>query len=125
MIFAPELIIPNGVKDVSFYQRAFDAREMLRLTNEDESIHVIEFSIGGTIFHLHEVTDTHRFFPPAAHGGCTTCIGVFVEDVDEVMHRAIAAGAKEVNPAEDHDYGYRQGMVLDPFGHYWQIQKKI
>lgn len=25
---------------------------------------------------------------------------------------------------QDHEYGYRQGMFKDPFGHYWQIQKK-
>ena len=51
--------------------------------------------------------------------------GLFVDNVDEVMHKAIHAGAIEINPAKDHDYGYRQGMFKDPFGHYWQIQKKI
>ena len=57
--------------------------------------------------------------------GVTAVIGLFVPDVDEVMHKAIQVGAIEINPAEDHDYGYRQGMFKDPFGHYWQIQKKI
>jgi PhnB protein len=41
------------------------------------------------------------------------------------MQKAIEAGATEITPATDHDYGYRQGMFKDPFGHYWQIQKKI
>ena len=41
------------------------------------------------------------------------------------MQKAIQAGASEINAPEDHDYGYRQGMFKDPFGHYWQIQKKI
>ena len=123
--FAPELIIPNGTTDVSFYERAFDATVNLRLTNDDLSIHVIEFSIGGAIFHLHETTDATRFFPPTLHGGCTTCIGLFVEDVHQVMQKAIEAGATEADPVQDHEYGYRQGMIRDPFGHYWQIQKKI
>jgi PhnB protein len=45
--------------------------------------------------------------------------------VEEIMQKAIEAGASEINPTTDHDYGYRQGMFKDPFGHYWQIQKKI
>ncbi len=48
-----------------------------------------------------------------------------VLSLDEVMQQAIQAGATEINPATDYDYGYRQGMFKDPFGHYWQIQKKI
>jgi PhnB protein len=41
------------------------------------------------------------------------------------MARAIAAGAKEISPAQDYDYGYRQGEIKDPFGHHWLIEMKI
>ena len=27
--------------------------------------------------------------------------------------------------AKDYEYGYPQATIKDPFGHYWQIQKKI
>ncbi len=122
--FAPELYINNGVKDISFYKNAFGATQNLCFTNEDNSIHVAELSINGAIFHVHEVTSS-KFFTPDKHNGCTCCIGLFVEDVDQVMKQAIGAGATEISPVTDYDYGYRQGMVKDPFGHYWQIQKKI
>ena len=46
-------------------------------------------------------------------------------DVREVMQKAIQAGGIEIHPTTDYDYGYRQGMFQDPFGHLWQIQKKI
>ena len=46
-------------------------------------------------------------------------------NVDEVMSKAIKAGAIEISSAQDYEYGYRQGTIKDPFGHYWQIQKKI
>jgi PhnB protein len=62
---------------------------------------------------------------PDKNNGTTICIGLFVSDVDEVMNKAIEAGATEINPAQDYEYGYRQGTIKDPFGHYWQIQKKI
>lgn len=123
--FAPELYIENGVKDISFYKNAFGATEHFCFTNADDSIHVAELSIGGgAIFHLHEITSAH-FFSPYKNGGCTCCIGLFVPDVDTTMNRAIIAGAVEISPATDYEYGYRQGTIKDPFGHYWQIQKKI
>ena len=122
--FAPELYIPNGVSDISFYKNAFGAIENLCFTNDDGSIHVAEFSINGAIFHVHEITSS-KFFSPEKHNGCTCCVGLFVPDVDSVMHQAITAGGIEMSPAQDYEYGYRQGMIKDPFGHYWQIQKKV
>lgn len=123
--FAPELFINNGVTDVSFYEKAFGAIEQMRFSNDDGSIHVVEFSIGDAIFHIHEVTANASCFSPEKHKGTTIVIGLFVPDVDAVMQSAIAAGATVTNPAQDYDYGYRQGTIRDPFGHYWQIQKKI
>lgn len=123
--FAPQLLINNGVKDISFYMRAFGATENLCFRDDDGSIHVAELSINGTIFHLHEVTAKPYYFSPDKHNGVTTIIGLFVEDVDAVMNNAIKEGAVEINPAKDYEYGYRQGEIKDPFGHYWLIQKKI
>ena len=122
--FAPELYINNGVKDISFYKNAFGATENLCFTNDDGSVHVAELCINGAIFHLHEITSAN-FFSPDKNNGCTCCIGLFVPDVDTVMSQAITAGAIEISPAENYEYGYRQGTIKDPFGHYWQIQKKI
>jgi uncharacterized glyoxalase superfamily protein PhnB len=28
-------------------------------------------------------------------------------------------------PAQDYDYGYRQGVLQDPYGHQWLIQMNI
>ena len=123
--FAPELFINNGVKDISFYENAFRASEQLRFSNDDGSIHVVELSIDGAIFHVHEITAKGYYFSPDKNNGTTICIGLFVSDVDEVMSKAIKAGAILINPAQDYEYGYRQGTIKDPFGHYWQIQKKI
>ena len=123
--FAPELFINNGIKDISFYKKAFNATEQKRFSNEDGSIHVVELSIGGAIFHIHEITANQHFFSPDKNDGTTICIGLFVPNVDELMSKAIQAGAIEISPAQDYEYGYRQGQIKDPFGHYWQIQKRI
>jgi len=122
--FAPQLLINNGVKDISFYANAFGATEHFCLRNDDESVHVAELSIDGTIFHLHEVTKPH-FFSPEKHKGTTAIIGLFVSNVSAVMNKAIQAGAVEISPVKDYEYGYRQGEIEDPFGHHWLIEKKI
>ncbi len=120
--FAPELHIPKGTIEIDFYKR-FGAIESFCFRNDDGSIHVAELEIDGAIFHLHETMGDA--LEPVSAKGVTSVIGLFVPDVEEVMQKAIQAGATEINPTTDHDYGYRQGMFKDPFGHYWQIQKKI
>jgi PhnB protein len=123
--FAPQLYIKSGVRDIDFYSKAFGAVELRRWTNEDGSIHVAELSIDGALFQLHEETLKSGLFSPEKHGGTTAIIGLFVSDVHAFMNRAIAAGATVVSPVKDYDYGYRQGQLKDPFGHYWMIEMKI
>ena len=124
LFFAPQLLINNGIKDISFYAKAFGAIETLCFYNEDGSIHVAELAINGTIFHLHEITKPY-FFSPDKHNGTTCIIGLFVPDVPAVVDKAIKAGAKEIAAVKDYEYGYRQGEIEDPFGHHGLIKKKI
>jgi PhnB protein len=120
--FAPELHIPKGTFNIDFYIK-FGATEHFCFRNDDGSIHVAELEIKGAIFHVHETM--RDALEPISAKGVTSVIGLFVPNVEDVMQKAISAGATEINPVTDHDYGYRQGMFKDPFGHYWQIQKKI
>lgn len=123
--FAPQLFIPSGVTDISFYRKAFGAIEIQVWRNDDGSIHVAELSINETIFHLHEERPNKGQLEPKRVNGVTTLIGLFVEDVDTVMKTALDAGATLLSPAQDYDYGYRQGNIQDPFGHQWMIESVI
>ncbi|MFT3682340.1 MAG: VOC family protein [Ferruginibacter sp.] len=125
IFFAPQLTIPNGVKDISFYIKAFDAVELRRFMNDDGTYHVSELSIAGNIFHLHEEVKRSNQLCPGTVNSTTVLVGLFVPDVDAVIAKAIAAGAELISPAQDYDYGYRQGDIRDPFGHHWMIEKKI
>jgi PhnB protein len=123
--FAPQLVIPNGVTDISFYINAFGATELRRFSNDDGTIHVSELSINGALFHLHEQTLHSAAVSPDRHNATTVTIGLFVEDVHAVVQQAILSGARLLSPVQDYDYGYRQGEVVDPFGHQWLIEKAI
>ena len=121
--FVPQLIISHGIYDIGFYTNAFEAREIRRWSNDDGSIHVAELEINGAMFHLHE--EGTGIISPLSTGGTTVIIGLMVDDVHAVFNRAIAAGAAVRSPVKDYDYNYRQGELIDPFGHHWLIQRQI
>lgn len=123
--FAPVLAVANGTMDIDFYKNAFGANEHFRLNNDDGSLHVAEFDIDGAVFHLHELTEFNNAVTPAQAHGYTVTIGLFVDDVHTVFNQAIAAGATLKMPVTDFEYGYRQGELIDPFGHRWTIQCRI
>jgi PhnB protein len=125
VIFAPQIFIPSGIKDISFYLYAFGAVVDHLWQNDDGTIHVAELSINGTIFHLHEERPHKGQLAPEDAKGVTALVGLFVEDVDAVINNALKAGATLLNPARDYDYGYRQGEIRDPYGHQWLIEKKL
>jgi PhnB protein len=112
--FAPQLVIPHGVTDISFYIDGLGAKELRTFRNDDESVHVSELALNGRYGKS-----------PAALGGSTVSIGIFTGDVDGIMQRAEAAGATITSPAQDYDYDYRQGAFTDPFGHLWLIEKDL
>jgi len=124
-IFAPVLYLRNVAEAIDFYSRAFDAREIRRWTNDDGSVHVAEMQIGNALFHLHEETARAVRLSPETLGGTCVELGLFVEDPDAVMKKALEAGAAEINAMQDYEYGYRQGTLRDPFEHQWTIQKVI
>ncbi len=123
--FAPQLFIRNGVTNIDFYKNAFGAVELRRFMNDDGTYHVSELAIDGNLFHLHEEKPVAGQFTPEKINGTTTLIGLFVENVDATMSRAVKAGATILSPAQSYDYGYRQGEIKDPFGHHWLIEEKI
>jgi PhnB protein len=123
--FAPMLIHRDGIAAIEFYKKAFGAVEVVRYSNDDGSIHVAELSIGGAMFHIREESAEKQHFSPATIGGVTAQIELLVEDPHAMHSSAVAAGATEIHPVTDYDYNFRQGIVRDPFGHFWLIERKI
>ena len=62
---------------------------------------------------------------PQPDGSSPVVIYVYVEDVDEVIERAVAAGAKILLPVKDQFWGDRTGRIVDPAGHVWTVSTRI
>jgi len=58
-------------------------------------------------------------------GGSPISLMVYVEDVDALVARAVAAGAKLVRPVANQFYGDRTGGIDDPFGYHWYIATHV
>jgi PhnB protein len=50
---------------------------------------------------------------------------VYVENVDDVIARAVELGARLERPPADQFYGDRDGYIVDPFGHGWTIATHV
>jgi Uncharacterized protein conserved in bacteria len=123
---APMLLHNDGVSAIEFYKKAFGAMELGRWSNDDGSVHVAEMSIDGAVFHLREESTDFGQFSPATLGGITAIIELFVADPHAMIDRAVAAGAHILNPVRDYEEtGYRQGTIVDPYGHRWSVLRRI
>ncbi|MES1222259.1 MAG: VOC family protein [Bacteroidota bacterium] len=120
----PTLSVRNGVAAIEFYKNAFGAVELMRIASPDGLV-VAEMEIDGAKFFLADESPEHGNFSPLSVGGVTIRIALFVDDPDTVADRAVAAGATVVYPVADQHYGYRLGQFSDPFGHQWEIGKKL
>jgi PhnB protein len=119
----PMLSVRRGAQAVEFYQSAFGAIVLYRIDAPDGAV-VAQLSVGGAKFWVADESPEHRNFSPETLSGGTVRIVMVVDDPDAAFDRAVGAGAKVVNPVAE-QYGWHVGRVADPFGHHWEIGKKL
>lgn len=121
----PRLYV-RGVADAAeFYERAFGAADLGRVADPGGKVVSAEIKIGDSLVSLSEESPRWGNYSPQSLGGATTVITLNVEDADAVWDRAVSSGAQEIFPLEDQPYGYRQGRLEDPFGHFWIVSTRI
>lgn len=102
----------------TFLKTVFDAEEMSRTMNPDNGdIANLILKIGDTCIMLSQARG--QFL------GMSTCLYLYVNDVDAVHKKALEAGAKELFGAADMNYGDRQSGIQDPAGNYWWISERL
>jgi PhnB protein len=117
----PYLSIKGAAEAIEFYKTAFGAIEVMRMAQPDGRVGHAELTIGDAKLMLADEFPEMNFRSPHSFGGTPVHLHLFVEDVDAVVKRALAAGAKEVRPVQDQFYGDRLGTVADPYGHVWHV----
>jgi PhnB protein len=121
----PYLVIKDAAKAIDFYKEAFGASESMRLASPDNKIMHAEIKIGDSPIMLCDECPDWNALSPQTIGGTAVSIMLYITDVDSVVNRAVAAGARLLMPVADQFWGDRMGTVADPFGHKWSIATHI
>jgi len=121
----PYLIVKGAAKAIEFYKQAFGATERTRMAQPDGKIGHAEIQIGDSCVMLADEFPERNIHGPESLGGTPVMIHLYIEDVDKVAQRALAAGAKEIRAVQDQFYGDRSGLFADPFGHQWNIATHV
>jgi len=115
------LFVADQARAAAFYEAVLAAAPRLDVPG------MTEFELApGSVLGLMPVTGIRRLLPtlaprpeaPAAAGrGPTGELYLVVADPDALIGRAVAAGARLLDPLALRDWGHRAAYLLDPDGH--------
>jgi len=121
----PYLVIDGAAGAIEFFEKAFGARETMRLAGPNGRIGHAEMRIGEALIMVADEHPDMGIRGPRSLGGSAVTLVMQVPDVDATAAQAVAAGAKVVFPVKDQFYGERSGRFEDPFGHVWILSTHI
>jgi len=117
------IAVQGGFKALDFYKNVFGAQEILRVPGSEGKLIHAQLRIGDSLLFVSDEEPSlgHRCQAPQAFNGTTFVLYLHVDDADATYARAVAAGAEAVFPVKQQDWGNREGVVRDPFGHLWAL----
>ena len=113
----PYLVVPDADAELKFLESAFWAIESLCHRNADKTVMHAEVRIGDSLIMLGQAGEQWKALKAALH--------LWVENVDELYSRALAAGATSQSSPEDKPYGHRMAGVVDGCGITWWIGSPV
>jgi len=123
----PYLVVKGAAKAIDYYKKIFGATETVRMPGPDGTVGHAELTIGDS--HIMLADEMPSMGPghisADSVGGSPVSLYVYLPDVDDVVKRATAEGAKLLKPVQDQFYGDRSGFIQDPFGHLWGIATHV
>lgn len=119
------LVCSNVAEEIEFCQRAFGAIELSRRTAKDGSVIHSTLKINESLIMIHNESPHLTSRAPQADGSSSVVNYLYGDEVDAVIERAEAEGAKVLIPAKDQSWGDRVGRIIDPSGHVWNIASRI
>ena len=118
----PQLVLDNAAQAIEWYKKALGAQEVSRALGPDGKIMHADLKIGNSHIMMNDAMMGSK--GPQAMGGSPISLWVYVDDVDALFNRAVAAGARPHGPmgqVTDQFWGDRTGTLIDPAGYQWTI----
>jgi len=109
----PYLLV-NGADDlIAFMQDALGAELQERHPAPDGRVMHASLRIGNSTIELGDPGEAYEPFGSAMH--------LYIDDIDNLYARALAAGATSTHPPTDQQYGDREAGVKDRWGNVWYM----
>ena len=124
-VVMPMLVCRDASTELDFCKAAFGAVELVRRPGPDGAVVHAAVTIGGAMVMIEREWPSSASRGPRPDGSSPVVIYVYVEDVDRVVERAVAAGAKILLPVTNQFWGDRTGRILDPSGHVWTVSTRV
>lgn len=110
---------------IAFYSNVFGATEKFRLVEPGGRLGHAELDFSGSTLMLSEEFPEYGLQGPQAGVPPAVTLHLHVDNCDEVIARALKAGATLEMAAQDHFYGERSGSFRDPSGYRWSVGHSI
>ena len=121
----PILRYRDAAAAIDWLGRAFGFEVFLKVPGAEGRIEHARLVLGDSMIMLASIDRAGRFESlfrlPAAAGGVTQCISLFVPDPDGIYRSARAAGAAILDEIADFQFGGRIFTCLDPESHVWVL----
>lgn len=113
----PYITVEDAGEVIDFLKKAFDAQETYAMRDEHGKVRHAEVKVGTSMVMLGSSHDQWKARPANFY--------VYVEDVDAIYKKAVAAGGKSVAEPTTQFYGDRHGAVADSQGNTWWIATHV
>jgi len=121
----PYLVIKGAAQAIEYYKKVFGATVVVRMDGPDGRVGHAELQIGDSRIMLADENQSMGATSATTIGNSPVSLYLYLPDVDRVVEKAVAEGAKILKPVQDQFYGDRSGFLQDPFGHFWGIATHI
>ena len=124
-VLIPMLVCSDVAAAIDFCKTVFGAVELGRRLGPDGTVVHALLTVSGAMIIIEAEWPTLASRAPQPDGSSPVVLFVYVEDVDQVIERAVAAGARILLPVKNQFWGDRTGRIIDPSGHVWTIATRI
>jgi PhnB protein len=124
-VVMPMLVCREVSAEIRFCKTTFGAVELGRRAGPDGAVVHALLAISGAMIIVEGEWPTLASRAPQPDGSSPVVIYVYVEDVDAVVERAVAAGARILLPVQNQFWGDRTGRIIDLSGHVWTISTRV
>ncbi len=120
----PHIVVASAARALEFYRSVFGA-EVRDVTRAGDLIAHAVLAFASGQLSLSDALPSYDLVAPDASGPVMYSLALYVPNCDQVVERAVAAGATLREPPSTFVSGDRYASLRDPFGVRWSVMTRV